>query len=304
MLNDAVKRHIELYRSMGFKYKVQEYILHSFAVFAESRSEQFIRADTVLEWAAKAPTIRRRYDRLFIVRRLACALNAEDDRHQVPPDDAFGRAPKSRRTCHIFTEDEIQRLLRAAAQLSSRRSIAPATFIALLCLITATGLRVSEALKLQLSDVTEDGLLIRATKFHKDRLVPLHESAQRGLQQYLTTRKRINTVSLNVFVSKYGAALPYSTLYATFLYLARLAGLRLGPGHRGCRVHDARHTFAVRSLEQCAGDRKAVARHISALSTYLGHTHVSDTYWYLQGTPRLLGDVACAAEALYRGGER
>jgi hypothetical protein len=111
MLSDAVKRHIEPYRSMGFKYKVQEYILYSFAAFAESRSEHFIRAETVLEWAADAPSIRRRYDRLFIVRRLACALNAEDDRHQFQPDDVFGRAPKSRRTCHIFTEGETHHLL-------------------------------------------------------------------------------------------------------------------------------------------------------------------------------------------------
>jgi integrase len=91
---------------------------------------------------------------------------------------------------------------------------------------------------------------------------------------------------------------------ATFLYLARSAGLRRGPGQGGCRIHDARHTFAVRSLEQCGGDRKAIARHISALSTYLGHAHVSDTYWYLQATPKLLSDVAAAAEALYQGGAR
>ena len=96
----------------------------------------------------------------------------------------------------------------------------------------------------------------------------------------------------------------YPTVNTTFLYLARSAGLRGGPGLGGCRIHDLRHTFAVRSLEQCAGDRKAVARHMAALSTYLGHAHVSDTYWYLQATPKLLGDVATAAEALHRGGER
>jgi len=73
---------------------------------------------------------------------------------------------------------------------------------------------------------------------------------------------------------------------------------------RLCRYRHNRHTFAVRSLEQCGGDRKAIARHISALSTYLGHAHVSDTYWYLQATPKLLSDVAAAAEALYQGGER
>jgi integrase len=88
----------------------------------------------------------------------------------------------------------------------------------------------------------------------------------------------------------------------TFLYVARSAGLRLGPGLGGCRIQDLRHTFAVRSLEQCVGDRKSVARHMTALSTYLGHAHVSDTYWYLQATPKLLYDVAEAAEALYQGG--
>jgi integrase len=303
MLNDAVDRHIELYRSMGFKFKVQEYMLRSFSVFAQSRSEQFIRAETVLEWAANAPSIRQRYDRLLIVRRLACALRAEDDRHQVPPDDAFGRGVKSRRICHIFTENEIQRLLRATARLSARRSIEAVTFKALLSLITAAGLRVSEALRLQLSDITEDGLLIRATKFQKNRLVPLHESSRQGLKRYLDFRKRIKTAAAHVFISKNGAVLPYSTVNATFLYVARLADLRPGPGLGGCRIHDLRHTFAVRSLEQCTGNRKAVARHISALSTYLGHTHVSDTYWYLQATPKLLGDVATAAEALYRGGD-
>ena len=279
-------------------------MLHSFAAFAENRSEQFIHTDTVLEWATSAPSIRQRYDRLLTVRRLARTLNAEDERHQVPPADVFGHAPRRRRTCHIYTQDEIDHLLRAAAQLTSRRSIQPATFTAFLSLITATGLRVSEALKLQLSDITDDGLVIRATKFQKSRLVPLHETVNLGLQHYLTARSRIKTFTSAVFVSKRGRAIPYSTVNQTFLHLARSAGLRPGPGLGGCRIQDLRHTFAVRSLEQCAGDRKAVARHMAALSTYLGHAHVSNTYWYLQATPKLLCDVAKAAEALHRGGEQ
>jgi integrase len=303
MLSDAVNRHIELYRSMGFKYKVQAYMLHSFAVFAESRAERFIQTDTVLEWAKSAPSIRQRYDRLLTVRRLACSLNAENERHQVPPIDVFGHAPKRRRTCHIFTHVEIDRLLQTAAQLTSRRSIQPVTFRAVLSLIASTGLRVSEALKLQLSDITEDGLLIRATKFQKSRLVPLHATARHGLEQYLI-RERMKTTATAVFVSKRGTAIPYPTMNQTFLHLARSAGLRPGPGLGGCRIQDLRHTFAVRSLEQCVGDRKSVARHMTALSTYLGHAHVSDTYWYLQATPKLLYDVAEAAEALHRGGSQ
>jgi integrase len=110
-----------------------------------------------------------------------------------------------------------------------------------LSLIAATGLRVSEALKLQLSDVTDDGLIIRVTKFQKSRLVPLHESARQRLQQYVDMCKGIRTGSPNVFASKRGVALPYSTVNATFLYLARKANLRPGPGLGGCRIHDLRH---------------------------------------------------------------
>jgi integrase len=304
MLNEAVNRHIELYRSMGFKYKVQAYMLHSFADFTHERSEEFIHTDSVLEWAASAPSVRQRHDRLLTVHRLACVLNAEDKRHEVPPTDVFGRVRRSRRTCHICTQDEIDRLLRAASQLTPTGSIRPVTYTALLSLIACTGVRVSEALKLELSDLTEDGLLIRATKFQKSRLVPLHESARRGMQQYVAARNRIATTTSTVFVSQRGTGLPYPTVNATYLYLARSAGLRSGPGLGGCRVQDLRHTFAVRSLEQCAGDRKAVARHMASLSTYLGHAHVSDTYWYLQATPRILGDVAIAAEALHQGGAR
>jgi integrase len=173
----------------------------------------------------------------------------------------------------------------------------------LVALIVCTGLRISEALKLELSDLTEDGLLIRATKFQKSRLVPLHDSANHRLQQYLAARCRFAPTASTLFVSPNGGKLTYPTV-RTFLILARSTGLRGGPGQTGCRLHDLRHTFAVRSLEQCPSDRRSVARHMAALSTYLGHAHVSDTYWYLQATPKLLGDIATAAEALHREGER
>ena len=304
MLREAVNRHIELYQSMGFKYRVQAYALRSFADFAERRSEEFVRAASVLEWAATAPSVRQRHDRLRTVYRLACALNAEDQRHEVPLTGAFGGEPRRPRSCHIFTQDEIDRLLRAASELAPQGSIRPITYTTLVSLIACTGLRISEALKLELSDLTEDGLVIRATKFQKSRLVPLHESARHGLQQHVAAGCRLGPTASTLFVSRSGGKLPYPTVITTFLLLARSAGLRCGPGQPGCRLHDLRHTFAVRSLEQCPSDRRAVARHMAALSTYLGHAHVSDTYWYLQATPKLLGDIATAAEALHRGGER
>ena len=78
--------------------------------------------------------------------------------------------------------------------------------------------------------------------------------------------------------------------------------LRTQAGRPCPRIHDLRHTFAVRSLEQCGHDRYAVARHIAALSTYLGHAHVTDTYWYLQATPVVMKQIAKAGEALYGRG--
>ena len=139
MLREAVNRHIELYQSMGFKYRAQAYALRSFADFAEQRSEEFVRADSVLAWAASAPSIRQRHDRLRTVYRLACTLNAEDQRHEV----VNGGEPRRPRSCHIFTQGEIERLLRAASELAPRGSIRPITYTTLVSLIACTGLRIS-----------------------------------------------------------------------------------------------------------------------------------------------------------------
>jgi integrase len=101
-----------------------------------------------------------------------------------------------------------------------------------------------------------------------------------------------------MFLTEWSSGLRYPTVVATFLQLVRGMGIHPGPGKPGPRIHDLRHSFAVRSLEQCAGDRKAVARHMLALSTYLGHGRLSNTYWYLQATPQLLADVARRSELL------
>jgi integrase len=93
----------------------------------------------------------------------------------------------------------------------------------------------------------------------------------------------------------------YATVRETFLWLLARAGLRESSSS-GPRMHDLRHTFAVRSLEQCQPDRQAVAHHMVALSTYLGHTNVTDTYWYLEATPIIMRGIAIAGEAMHQGG--
>ena len=143
--------------------------------------------------------------------------------------------------------------------------------------------------------------MIRQTKFKKSRLLPLHATTWEALDRYVSARQRFGTLNDALFVSTTGTPPSYPTVIAIFLRLARSTGLRGQPGQPGPRIHDLRHTFAVRSLEQCRPDRNAVGRHIVALSTYLGHAHVTDTYWYLQATPTLMGQIASAGEALHQG---
>jgi integrase len=251
----------------------------------------------------RAPSSAQRRNRLLTVRRFALAMRAEDARYEIPAVEALGGRCRKRRIPHIYTPDEITRLVRAAARMPPQGLIRPLMYATLFGLLAATGLRVSEALALRLEDITEDGLIIRQGKFHKSRLVPLHDTTRDALDAYLSARARLGTFDTGLFVSTSGTAPAYSTVVATFLRLARSIGLRGEPGQRGPRIHDLRHTFAVRSLEQCRQTREEVARHIVALSTYLGHAHVTDTYWYLQATPFLMERIAEAGETLYRGGD-
>jgi integrase len=168
-------------------------------------------------------------------------------------------------------------------------------------LLAATGMRISEVLALRLADVTDDGLIVDKTKFKKSRLLPLHPSTRRALDTYLAARLRVATESDALLIGNTGKAVAYPTVVAIFLLLTRSIGLRGAPGTGGPRIHDLRHTFAVRSLEGCHSNAAAVSRHIIGLSTYLGHAHVTDTYWYLQASPLLMTHIADAGEALQQG---
>jgi integrase len=205
---------------------------------------------------------------------------------------------------HIYAPDELRRLLAAAGRLPVIWPLRPQVFTTLFGLLASSGLRVSEALALRFGDVTSDGLVIRKTKFNKSRLVPLHETAAAALGRYLALRRRASTVSDYVFISPKGGRLPAQTVSKTFLHLMRHAGLRAGPGTPGPRIHDLRHTFAVRALEACPHDGSPVGWHMRALSTYLGHRNLADTCWYLHATPLLMRGVADACEQFLEGGAR
>ena len=301
MLSQLLADHAALHCALGFKFRTPGILLRNFVNFAELRGEHMITTGSVREWALQAPSPEQRRNRLLTVRRFAIALHAEDPRHEVPAADLFGRASHKRRTPYIYSPGDIRRLIGAAHHLGPNGSIRPFTYATLFGLIAATGMRISEALAIRLSDVTDDGLIIAMTKFKKSRLLPLHPTTRRALDGYLANRLKVPSLSDVLFISHQGAPLAYPTVVTVFLQIARSIGLRGDPGLRGARIHDLRHTFAVRSLERCAHDAQAVARHITALSTYLGHAHVTDTYWYLQATPELMADMAAAGEALHRG---
>jgi integrase len=301
MLNRDLARYVDQQRSLGFKFRVQEILLRGYVAFAEELGDRHIKSTSVLEWAARAPSPEQRRNRLLTVRRFALAMRAENARHQVPAADAFGHAVAKRRSPYIYSADEITRLLRAAGALQPEGLFRRSMYATLVGLLAATGMRIAEALTLQIDDVITDGLVVRETKFQKSRLLPLHATARLALDRYLVARQRLAATDRALFVSVAGRPLSYNTVRGVFLQLLDRTNLRGAHSGRDPRIHDLRHTFAVRSLEQCRHDRAAVARHIVALSTYLGHAHVTDTYWYLQATPVLMNQIAEAGEALLTG---
>ena len=303
MLRPSIDTYLALRRAVGFRLQAEEALLHAFARWAVERGDTHVRTRTATEWAATARSLWQRERRLRAVAGFARYARAEDPRHEVPPIIVFARRHVRPRP-HIYAADELRRLLDAASRLPAIWPLRPQVFTTLFCLLASTGLRVSEALGLRCGDVTSDGLVIRKTKFTKTRLVPLHETAVQALGHYLDQHRRARPVSDYVFVSPKGGRLPAPTVSKTFLSLARHTGLRSGPGTPGPRIHDLRHTFAVRALEACPPGGSDVGWRMRALSTYLGHRNLADTCWYLHATPLLMRGVADACERFLEGGAR
>jgi integrase/recombinase XerD len=302
MLSEDVERYLALRQSLGFKLDLPSRRLRAFARFAAASGDTHVRAATAVAWAATAPSRGQRHRWLGIVAQLARFLQAEDPAHEVPPANLFA-TPKTRPSPYIYTQEELIRIVDAAGRLRPNKlnPLRQQTYATLFGLIAATGLRVSEALNLKIDDLLPGGILrIRETKFCKSRLVPLHETVVSALGRYLEMRSRVAGADDHIFLSAGGRRLSRSAASDAFWQVLQLADIAPGRARRP-RIHDLRHSFATRVLEQCATRRDAVARHFVALATYLGHAHAGSTYWYLQATPQLLTDIASATEALARG---
>lgn len=303
MLTETIDAYLATRRAAGFELKRVEFLLRSFARFAIERGDRHVRQQTAIQWAALGPSARSRDDRLGTVIRFARYARAENDAHQVPPEQVFA-FNRSRRVPYIYSPEEIRQLLEAAAHLGPTESLRPHTYQTLIGLLAATGLRVSEALGVCFNDLTDAGLVIRKTKFSKKRLVPLHSTTEAALHRYVECRRSVGGADEHVFVSLLGRRLDRSWVLRTFWHLLEEIGLYPGRLTRRPRLHDLRFTFAVRALEACPEDREHIGRHALALATYMGHASVAFNFWYLQGTPPLMTDVADACESFLQGGAR
>jgi integrase len=301
MLMQAIDNYLRLRRAAGYQLRYTEVLLKEFACFATERGEIHIKSDTAIAWACCATSLQERARRLSSLILFARYIRAEDAEHQVPPEGVFAHHPRSRRIPHIFTPAQIAAILAEAKQLPPEGSLRPHTFHTLFGLVAACGLRISEALALQIDDIRPDGLYIRETKFRKTRLVPLHPTTAKQLALYLERRQQLAGLETRVFVSLRSKPLHYPTVNETFLFLVRKLGLRAGPGQPGPGLHDVRHTFASRALENSPDEPSRITKHMLALSTYLGHAHITDTYWYLQSTTHLMTDIADDCQAYLEG---
>jgi integrase len=301
MLNTHISRYVALHRSLGRKYSEQDRMLRQYAGYAGGFGDRHIQVQRVYDWchtASSQNVARRRFD---TVRNFSRFIQADDPVHEVPPAGVFGRGKRPRPTPTIIEPEQVRAIMTAALDVASQDTISPYTYHYLFGLLAATGLRISEALALQCNDLVEDGLIVRNGKFGKQRLIALQPSTRQALEAYLATRARLGATGNDLFVTIRGRAPHKVRAHIVFVRLARQLGYRGPTGTAGMRLHDLRHTFAMRSLESCPPDREAVAHHMAGLSVYLGHASVANTYWYLEATPVLLRDIAAASEQLYRG---
>jgi integrase len=298
-LRQALAGYLTTRRSLGYKLDRAEKLLGQLITYLEDAGAATVTTEHALAWATLPGGDRRWHaGRLTVARRFAIYLQATDPAAEVPPAGLIPSRP-CRATPYLYSDAEIGALIAAAAGL--RFPLRAATYQTLVGLLAVTGLRVSEAIRLDLADLdfTRGVLTVRESKFGKSRLVPLHPTTMAALRGYLQLRRRAGAGNSTpaVFISAAGTRLRYCNVHATWKKLVASAGLT--PRSASCRprIHDLRHSLAVRSLlDAYAAGQDGQAR-LALLSTYLGHTDPASTYWYLSAAPELL---ALAGQRLER----
>ena len=309
-LREAVRDYLEMRRSLGFKLRETGKLLHAFVKFLKKRRSSFITTRLALAWAQQPSTVQPAEwaRRLSVVRTFARYRSATDSRTQIPSPGLLPFQPKRARP-YLYSEEEIRSLLCAALQMPyryQRDRLRPWMFYCLFGLLSVTGLRLGEARNLELQDVDlKTGVLtIRGAKFGKTRLVPLHPSTCAVLANYLARRQRYwagRTASSHLFLSSWGNRLDGGEIHRTFYALSRQIGLRGPSDSHGPRLHDMRHRFATNTLVHWYRSGQDPERRLPILSAYLGHVHVADTQWYLEGSPELMREAMRRLEQRWEG---
>lgn len=290
-LTHALADYLTLRRALGYKLERPGLLLAQFIQFVEASGADTITVEHALAWA-KSPNGGATWwaMRMSAVRGFTAYLhNIDPSLAQVMPSDLLPSRPE-RAIPFLYSDEQIAALLDAAQRSSSPLRVA--TYQTLIGLIAVTGMRLGEAIRLDRSDVdlTRELLLIRNTKFGKTREIPLHPSTGEALRSYLRRpdRRSLPSESPAVFVSTAGTRVEISGVQRTFRELVRRAGITPLSARCRPRIHDLRHTFAVRTVMDAYDDGGDVDHRLSLLSTYLGHAHPRYTYWYLTAAPELM----------------
>jgi integrase len=299
-LQQRVADYLSERHRLGFVLRSRGTLLVGFARYvAERKHREPLTADIMIEWARQDKWQRGTPStwaaRLAFVRHFARYLKQFEPETEVPEELTFGPEP-GRVAPHIFHEQEVIDLLAMAQQLGPPGSIRPATYETLFGLMASAGLRVSEALNLRDTDVDlKRGLLtIRQTKFAKSRLLPVHPTTVTALTKYRQARARYvpTAVDMPFLIGSRGRrlGLPLGDRQAhrVFNMLRDQLGWVNRGGHAAPRLHDLRHTFAVRRLIGWHADGTDIDQMMLALSTYMGHAEIFYTYWYLTAVPELM----------------
>jgi integrase/recombinase XerD len=301
-LHKAVKDYVAMRRALGYKLNKAAVLLPTFVTFLQKQGSPVITIPLALQWAQENRRAQPAEwaQRLTIVRGFARHWSATDPQTQIPPWGLLPHRP-SRARPYLYSDEEVQRLLQAAQRLGGLRGL---TYYCLFGLLCVTGMRISEALNLRSGDVdwAASLLTVRGAKFGKSRLVPIHASTQNVFSQYVRCRDRALGRELSFFfVSQRGNRLDGGQVRRTFYTLSRQVGLRGLTASHGPRLHDFRHRFAVGTLIEWYRSGQNVERRLPVLSTYLGHVHVSDIYWYLTACPELMGLAVERLERRWEG---